>query len=261
MKEIQSFLDSKFRDHKTEKLGNIIDQIKSCHTIPKGTLVIMASGNAELRLKILDKDTPNKGFSTPLLINETGKTLEITPNYLIWYLSHEPIKEYLIQHVAGATLMRVPRDIIYNIKVPIPRYQDIPKNSSEEVVIQQNISFKSLINEFYEDYKLNHNNKRFKTCIILAGAICEVYLYQVLLDQGVEKKILDNDRSLGLDKMLTYLKILKIDKDTDIPLNHFEEIKKNRNKAIHAGLSVKDNPVFHAEDLVAFNQIIKFFGI
>jgi hypothetical protein len=241
MKEIQSFLDSKFRDHKTEKLGNIIDQIKSCHTIPKGTLVIMASGNAELRLKILDKDTPNKGFSTPLLINETGKTLEITPNYLIWYLSHEPIKEYLIQHAAGATLMRVPRDIIYNIKVPIPRYQDIPKNSSEEVVIQQNISFKS--------------------CIILAGAICEVYLYQVLLDQGVEKKILDNDRSLGLDKMLTYLKILKIDKDTDIPLNHFEEIKKNRNKAIHAGLSVKDNPVFHAEDLVAFNQIIKFFGI
>jgi len=69
LKEYQSFLDKKFSKNEKIPIAQLVEYIKTNRTIPKGTLVIMASGDAKLRLKILEKDTSNKGFSTPLKIN------------------------------------------------------------------------------------------------------------------------------------------------------------------------------------------------
>jgi hypothetical protein len=38
----------------------------------------MVSGDTQLQLKILEKDPPNKGFSTPLLLNDFAKSKNIT---------------------------------------------------------------------------------------------------------------------------------------------------------------------------------------
>ncbi len=106
---------------------------------------------------------------------------------------------------------------------------------------------------------MNLRNEGYHTAMILAGAMAEMLVYQALLDQGVEKKLLSDDRNLGLGKMLTYIKLLKLDKD--LPYTHLCEIQKKRNAAVHAGMLAGNSGRFESADLKCFDHIIRHFGI
>ena len=95
----------------------------------------------------------------------------------------------------------------------------------------------------------------------MAGAISEAILYQLLIENEVDRKILDKDNTLGLGKIITYVKLLKLDKTLNFPINHFSELQQKRNSAIHISLAVKKKVIFSKDDLNCFNQIIKHFGI
>jgi hypothetical protein len=258
---LASFLDQKFRKNVRVSLSKLIDPVKYGSTIRRGTLVLMASGDRTLRLRILDKDTPNKGFSLPLQLNRYAAESKVSPNYLQWYLSQDAIRDWLLSNATGSVFLRVPRATLYALPVALPTSIQKLKDVGEVVISRGGDAFSALIDQLYRDYLHNFKAARFRTAVILAGAICEVILYQLLLEQDVNPKMLKEDRGLGLGKMLDYVRLLKLDQSHDFPLTHLFAIQKNRNAAIHAGLLVSNNRAFSKDDLVGFDQVIKHFGL
>lgn len=261
LQSYMSKLDSKFKKNSKVPLRKVIEQSKRGSIIPLGTLVLMPFVNGEIRLKILETDTPDKGFSIPLRISEEGAKQNVSPNYLGWYLRHDFVKEYLLLFVQGSVFPRIPKAKLFELLIPLPTYKREFTNPIEASILKTENPFRELINNFYGDYLVNFKQKRFTTAIILAGAISEAILYQLLLENEVDYKILEDDRTLGLGKLITYVQLLKLDKKLDFPLTHFIELQKHRNSAIHVGLAVKKKVSFAQGDLNCFDQIIKSFGI
>ncbi len=261
LKTYVSKLDSKFAKNRKAALGAYIIKSKRNEIIPAGTLVVMPS-NGAISLKILDKDTPDKGFSTPLKISDDGYKLGLSANYLMWYFKIDFVAERLISTAVGTVMPRIPREILEELKIPLPIHPNASVDAKQiDRIPIINSPFKKLISSFYEDYRLNFEKDRFTTSVILAGAIGEAILYQLLLDYDVDPKLLENDRTLGFGKLLAYVQILKINDLEGFPLNHFEELQKHRNSAIHVGLAVKREKQFTKENLTCFDHIVKYFGI
>ncbi|HEX5717027.1 MAG TPA: hypothetical protein VF179_12760 [Thermoanaerobaculia bacterium] len=260
MSEIISFLDRKFKRNTRLPLAKLVEPIKYGSTIKPGTLVIMASGDRKLRLKILDKETPHKGFSEPLALNTNAHEHRVTPNYLLWYLSHEAIRDHLLSHATGSVILRVPRVVIHSLPVPLPSRAVKDKGVDEVVLTKKDDPLSRLIDQFYHDYRMNLDRGSFRTAVILAGAICEVILYQLLLEHGVDQSMLSNDRNLALSKLLDYVRLLKLDRSEGLPLTHLNDIRKKRNSAIHAG-PLAGGKEFSKSDLDSFDHIIRYFGI
>jgi hypothetical protein len=258
---LTKFLDSKFSKNKRVPLGDLIDPIRSRQTIPAGVLVIMASGDRRLRIKILDQDTPHKGFSEPLALNEFATEHKITPNYLHWYLSQGTVAQYLVDRATGAVFLRVPRALLYKLLVPLPTRVTRIKPPQEVSVVKTNNQFSRLIGELHNDFLLNRSNKRYRTAAVLAGAICEVILYQLLVESGVQPSLLKDDRTLGLSKLLDYVRILRLEQVPGFPLSQLVQLQRNRNSAVHAGLSLNQKRVMTEEDLESIDPVIKYFGL
>ncbi|MDB5268969.1 MAG: hypothetical protein JWP58_2009 [Hymenobacter sp.] len=256
-------LDKTFRHNIKKPLGNYLTKSKRNSTIPVGTLVIMPS-TLVLSLKILDRDTPDKGFSIPLLINEAGKIHGITPHYLLWFFRFHFVNKYLVDDGRGTVLPRIPWQTILKLPIPLPIYKNnstAGEGASNDVFSDK--AFRKLIINFYEDYRLNYESRRFTTSIILAGAISEAILYRLMVNSDLDLKTLEEDHSLTLGKLINYAKLLKIPEKLDyFPLTHFQEILKLRNRAIHTGSAIKHKgDDFSEHDLKGFDNIIKYFGL
>lgn len=254
-------LDNKFKKSEKITLEKIVARHSRGNIIPKDTIVILPSNDSQIKLKVLEEDTLDKGFFTPLILNELGISHGITTNYLSWYLSRDFVKQYLASFAQGSVFIRIPRKYLYDLIIPIPPNSKKYIGAKEFVIEIEENPFRKLISGFYSDYTLNLKNKRYRTAIILAGAISEAILYQLLLDQGTNNKLLENDRTLSLGKLITYVKLLKLDEKLDFPMNHFEDIRKKRNSAIHVGIAIQKDREFERDDLVCFDQVIKYFGI
>lgn len=268
LKEYKSSLDKNFRTNKKIPLEKLIEPSKRGSMIPKGTLVVMPFVSGEIRLKILGKNTPDKGFSIPLKLSSKDDGQSITADYLEWFLKHNFIKKYLMNYISGSILPRVPRKVLFNLLIPLPTQERRkaafdPSFSCDfdSVIANAENPFRRMITNYFRDFKFNLENKRYTAAIILAGAISEAILYQLLIDNDVNQKILSDDRNLGLGKLITYVKLLKLDKNLDFPLTHFSELQHFRNSAVHVSLAIKNEKPFARQNLNCFDQIIKHFGI
>jgi hypothetical protein len=258
---LNSYLDSKFSGNKRVPLSAFVGSIRSNETIPSGTLVVMASGDRRLRLKVLDHDTPHKGFSQPLPLNEFAVAHKVTAHYLLWYLSQELVAGYLVQNATGAVFLRVPRKLLLEIPVPLPTRVRKISSAIEYSPVKTNNEFSRLIAELNNDYLLNVKNARFRTALILAGATCEVILYQLLIEQGVKPSLLKDDRGLGFNKLLDYVRVLRLDAAPGFPMSQLVELQRHRNHAVHASLLVNKPQTLSLSDLECFNPIVKYFGL
>lgn len=252
-------LDRRYPGQDRIPISKLTSDIRHGGTIPSGTFVVMASGDRKLRARILEKDTPHKGFSVPLPLNALANDVKITPRYMLWFFSQQFVGEYLMERATGAVFLRVPKSVIYDLPVPIPRAVTRQMNKKELVLKRKNDDFGSHLERFYNDYVFNIRSERYHTAVILAGALAEMIIFQSLIDQGVDRKLLEEDRNLGLGKMLTYLKLLKLEKD--VPFSHLKELQKKRNGAVHVGAFARQRITFAKNDLVCFDHIIRHYGI
>jgi hypothetical protein len=258
---LTSFLDSNFKNSRRVTVGALVRKIRTGELIPKGSLVLMASGDRRIRFKVLDQDTPHKGFSEPLVLNEFAAEHKVTGNYLHWFLTRDQIAQFLVDHAHGAVFIRVPRAVLHAVPVPLPARVTRIKPEVDFSPVKTDNPFSRVIDDLYSDYQLNLNNRRFRTATVLAAAICEVILYQLLVEQGVSAKLLKEDRGLGMNKMLDYVRVLKLEQSPGFPISQLEEIRKNRNEAVHAGLLVNKRRDVTLQDMDAFNPVIKYFGL
>jgi hypothetical protein len=258
---LASYLDSTFAKSKRLPLSALVLKIKSGIMLPAGSLVVIASGDRRLRLKILDKDTPHRGFSEPLLVNGFAAEHRVTPHYLLWYLSKDPVTEYLLHNASGSVFVRVPRKILHALLVPLPTSVIKINPVDEFSVAREDTPFSKAIAELYNDYLLNFSNGRYRTAALLAGVICEVILYQLLSEQGINQNLLKDDNGLGFGKLLSYVRVLKLDQSPGFPVSQLVEMQRNRNHSVHAALLVNKRKAVTAKDLECFNPIIKYFGL
>jgi hypothetical protein len=203
----------------------------------------------------------HKNFSEPLVTNAFAAEHKITPNYLLWYLSQDTVANYLLENATGSVFIRVPRKFLHAIPVPLPTSVKDIKLPMEFSVIKTDNPFSRLIGDLHNDYLLNAKNARYRTAIVLAGAICEVILYQLLVEHGVNPSLLKDDRGLGFNKLLDYIRVLKLEQAPGFPVSQLVELQRSRNHAIHAGLLVRKHREITSNDLDAFNPVIKYFGL
>lgn len=265
-------LYSRFKNNKHVLIGDIVTPVERGELVKGGTVIVTPLIKGKFFVKRLAEDCNYEGDFLPLVIDEEWEELGVTSDYLLWFLEQDFVIEYIKSNVVGVAMARVPLKVIYEMKIAIPNHFKLGEPvmpSYEEVEIDNQANpVRDLINSFYEDYRFNFDRGKYRTAAVLAGAFCEVILYQLLVEAGVEERILDNDNSLTLGRLISCVQLLGLDKDDDVrdenrgfPISHFIEVQKNRNRAIHTTLPARESDELKAEDFHYMEEIIKRFGI
>ena len=260
-KKLKKIIDRNFIGLKTELLSELIlDLPKSNVELQIDTLVLIPAIHGNLTFRKLDKPKLARYGFIPFILSNKSIELGITEEYLQWFFTHDCLSDYWNEVAVGGLLRRIPRKVLLNTIVPVPKNKIIGKIKSE---IEVTSPFRSYVKTFYEQYRINMKHGQYSTCAILAGVISEAILYQLLLENDVKKSLLDKDNGLGLGKLVTYVELLQLDQTLGLNLQHFKEINKLRNSSVHFGNVLRKNKVaiVTKKDLIVFDEVVKQFGI
>jgi hypothetical protein len=136
------------------------------------------------------------------------------------------------------------------------------KIDTVETEINFTTPFRTYMKSYYRQYTINFKQASFDTCAILAGAICEAILYQLLVDDNVSQELLGD--AVGLGTLIKYIKLRKLDKELGFETQFFNEVNKLRNQSVHFGRFLKNqgaDEVCISSKLSSFDEVIKQFGI
>lgn len=255
-KSYNNLLNKKFNKHKKENFNTIIE-FKNVSKVLKGKICYLPSPNASINIFIAQKEYNSSNLYTILNI----KNKEITPNYLLWFLNHKEVKEYLLCYSVGAVFTYISKQTFNNLSIPFP------KSPIKELITEINLenketAFRKLLDQYYQEYLDNFTKGNYMTSLILAGAISETFLHNYLIEIGINEKLFGNKTLGGLiDLVEVYLHDREI---KEFPLNHFKDIQQKRNYAVHPKLAkdkIERDEEFGISDFDCFNQIIKYFGL
>jgi len=256
-KGYHDYLNRKLKDSTKLPFYELTDRVDASEA-HMGDIVIRNHPSGKLLIEIIKN--PKTVKSNWIIYRINNK--KVSPEYLLWHFSKPKIKDFINIHAVGSVIRNIPLQVIEDILVPIPKVLDKKSKKSRISLKTDNNLVREYIRNFYSDYQENLNNKRYETSIILAGAICEAILFEILVELGVPAKMISQNKTLGT--LIDYAKIKEVDKELGIDLSYFDNIRKNRNKSVHIGAAVKrleTGEIFDKTVFNSFDHIIKNFGI
>ncbi|AWV96719.1 hypothetical protein [Arcticibacterium luteifluviistationis] len=255
-KAYQNLLNRKFKNQKKSPLFELYNILRNA-TFQKESVFIGTSINGVLKLEVLKEGIPDKKYNT--LIEPKDNSI-FSASYLVWFLSHSVVENFLSLKTQGSIQPSIPTEALYNLKIPEPLNIKTNRKNENTISVEKS-SYRKLIGIYYEDYRRNFEASSYMTAAILAGAIAEVILYEVLIENEVNEKLLEG-KTLG--NLIRDIQLLKLDEDLGFFITHFVDVQKLRNQAIHAGLAIgniEKGAEIEKHELNCLDQIIKHFGI
>lgn len=255
-KNYKNLINKKFNKHSKKIFSDVVEFVRA-DKIEIGDLCYMPSPTSDINIFIAQKEYNSKEFYTKLEILDN----RLKPNYLLWYLNQSAIKEYILCYGVGAIFTYIPKDIFNKIEIAFPK-RNINYNLNKITLHAKDSAFRILLDQYYQQYLDNFKNGNYMTSAILAGAIAETFLHNYLLEVGLSEKLLEQ-KTLG--SLVSLSEAYLVDREiTDFPLNHFKDIQKLRNSAVHPSLAkskIEREEEFEMIDFDCFNNIIKYFGL
>lgn len=235
LKNYQTFLN-KFNCKK----HNLLDKFDMQYVLKEPTKAIAIEVYfAEVSIKIINKNPArdNKLLSTYLVAKENNK--EISIEQLFWFLNNSEILNLFNLFKSGSSFIpRLDRQIYSLLEIPVAQISLTNRNKKNTDYSQFN-RYIQLLNHYYSEYKNCHSKKNYFAAVTLAGSICELILFQLLIEQETVSERFINDKGLG--SLIEYAKMMNLEKQYRFPINAFEEIKNVRNKIVHPNNSIKEN--------------------
>lgn len=253
----QNFINKKFKNQIRKPFDKVID-LKKASKVQKGQIYISPSTSSKINIAIADEDIIS---SMNYMLFEI-KDSQISASYLLWFLSHQQIINYLQCFTTGTVISYLPALAFQKLEIPFPK-KKINSLKVDTIQVEAKLNpFRILINQYYTQYLFNLEKGHFLTSAILAGAIAETLIYTYLIEEGINENMLRN-RTLGsyIDFAETYL----FGKgDMGFPINHYREVQQLRNSAVHPILAkgnIENETEIGIRNFDCFNQIIKYFGL
>ena len=254
-KAYQKLFSRKFKNQPKHPLSENYEVKRHVET-DRECIYMGASVSGVLKFELLTKPESGRSYYTLIIPKEDSP---FTAQYLLWLLNHQEVQDYLMLFTVGSIQPTIATNTLESLLIPTPK--KVVKSSKEIIINSVGSAYRRLLKKYYEDYLLNFNNGSYMTAAILAGAIAEVIIYELLLESDIEERLIDGKTLGGL---IRDVELLKLDQVHGFSIEPFKEIQRLRNHAVHAGLAVNKieaDPEVERQELKCLDQIIKHFGI
>ena len=225
--------------------------------------VIESSSKGEISFKVITKNTKKRRFDLTII----SKSKDISVFDLMYFVDHKEVKDYLSLQLRGSVMMTLPVKSFLKLQIPLPKIQlaakDIEVKSGNLKPVAN--EFKMFIAQYYQEYSNALKQNQLVAATMLAGAISEAILYQLILDSGVEASLLENRGLGGLIRDVKLGRFNEIE-NQEFDLLPFTTLNKIRNDIVHPSRAIQkiktDYELIDKENIIQnFNRIKRNFGL
>ena len=224
---------------------------------------VIKSSKGAISFKVITKNTKKRRFNLTII----SKSNDISVFDLMHFVDHKEVKAYLSLQLRGSVMMTLPVKSLLKLQIPLPKIQlaanDIEVKSSHLKPVAN--EFKMFIAQYYQEYSNALKQNQLVAATMLAGAISEAILYQVILDSGVDASLLENRGLGGLIRDVKLGRFNEIE-NQEFDLVPFAALNGIRNDIVHPSRAIKkiktDYELIDKQSITQnFNRIKRNFGL
>jgi hypothetical protein len=123
-KDFQKILSKNFKDHEISLFSElVIDSRHIGEVVPSGTLVLFSVIQGSIKFDTFNEPRELKHHYIPIIISDFGRQKGITPEYIMWFLTRDYIRNFLINITDGSLIIRISRKSLNLLRIPLPKNQ------------------------------------------------------------------------------------------------------------------------------------------